>query len=67
MQEFIQNFLFDHRGDDVPDVRNRWEYLLEQWKTGDDDYNLEDCLGIEAKLAKLDWEEDENEEQQDYR
>ena len=66
MQEFIQIFLYDHRGDDVPDGRNRWEYLLELWKTGDDDYSLEDCLGIEAMLAKLDSEEDDKEEQHDY-
>jgi len=59
MQDFLQILLFDHGGDDFPDGPNRWEYLVELWKTGDDDYSLEECLGIEAKLAKLDWEENE--------
>ncbi len=60
MLEFLRIFLFDHRGDVVPEVRNRWEYLTEVWKTGDGEYSLEDCIGIAAKVATLDAEEDKN-------
>ena len=57
MLEFLRIFLFDHRGDVVPEGRNRWEYLTEVWKTTDGEYSLEDCLGCAAKLATLDTEE----------
>jgi hypothetical protein len=57
MLEFVRIFLFDHRGDVVPKGRNRWEYLIEVWKTSDGEYSLEDCLGVAAKLATLDTEE----------
>jgi hypothetical protein len=60
MLEFLRIFLFDHRGDVVPEGRNRWEYLTQVWKTGDGDYSLEDALGIAAKVATLDAESDNN-------
>jgi hypothetical protein len=60
MLQFLRIFMFDHRGDIVPEGRNRWEYLTQVWKTGDGDYSLEDALVIAAKVATLDAEEDKN-------
>ena len=59
MQEFIQIFLFDHCKDVVPEGRNRWEYLVELWRTGDGEYSLDDCLGCDAKINELDSKERE--------
>ena len=57
MQEFLHLFMVDPRADDVPKGRNCCDYRTVLWKTGDGEYNLEDCLGIAAKLTKLDAEE----------
>ena len=33
MKQYLHTFVFDHRGDDVPEGENRWEYLTEKWKS----------------------------------
>ena len=57
MLEFLRIFVFDHKADFVPEGRNRWEYLIDMWKTSDADYSMEDILGINAIFAKSDAEE----------
>jgi hypothetical protein len=57
MLEFLRIFLFDHKADFVPEGRNRWEYIIDMWKTSDAYYGLEDILGINAIFDKLDAED----------
>ncbi len=57
MLEFLRIFLFDHKADFVPQGRNRWEYLIDMWKTSDADYRMEDILGINEIFDKLDAED----------
>ena len=53
-------FFFYHRDDVVHEGSNRNEYLTEVWKTFDDVYSLEDCLGTAAQIAGLDAEKAKN-------
>ncbi len=57
MLDFLRIFVFDHKADFVPEGRNRWEYLIDMWKTSDADYSMQDILDINAIFDKLDAED----------
>ncbi len=46
MKDYLHTFVFDHRGDDVPEGENRWEYLTKKWKIDLGDYGLPECLHV---------------------
>ncbi len=46
MKDYLYTFVFDHRGDDVREGENRWEYQTKKRRTNLGDYGLPECLHV---------------------
>ncbi len=44
MEDYLDTYIFKHRGGDVPEGENRWDYLTNKWKTDLGEYGLPECL-----------------------
>jgi len=44
MEEYLDAYLFKHRGDDIPEGGSHWDYLTKKWSTDLSEYGLPECL-----------------------